>query len=51
MEGDESWCFLVRKIRKEREGCPFNRKITIVQHQRKSGDRVHCTWYNPSHRG
>lgn len=25
-------------------------KITTVQYQKKCGDRVHCTWYNPLHR-
>lgn len=50
MEGEESSCFVVRKLGKKGKAVPLNWKITTVQYQKKSGDRVHCTWYNPLHR-
>lgn len=49
-EEEERACFLMRKLREKGKAVPLNWKITTVQCQKKSGDIVHCTQYNPLRR-
>lgn len=50
MEWEERCYFPVRKLGKKGKAVPLSWEITKIQYQKKSGDRVHCTWYNPLNR-